>query len=239
MQQLRSRRRWYQTVHRFGMSTFLALSLVLFAFTNATMFLLAQIPQNVHAQIVPTSAQSTDTPQKPDTTQAVASNPTPQPVTPQSAPTRTPAPVRASTPAPASDTISIPSVGLSSQFVSVGLTSTNAVDVSPTLAGWFDHSSQPGTIGAAFFDGHNPGVFRKLPSVHVGAKITVARASGEVFNYTVVHIDTVMLVDVEMSDVLQPYGHASEGLNLMTCVGTYNNATGTTDQRLIVYAVRS
>jgi sortase (surface protein transpeptidase) len=152
-----------------------------------------------------------------------------------------PAPVLASTPTPtpAYDKVSIASIGLSSQFVAVGLTSTNAIDVNPSLVGWWNGSAQPGNPGAVFLDGHNPGVFRALPSVQVGAQISLTKASGEIFNYTVVHTEIVQLVGIDMNAALSPYAGASEGLNLMTCVGTYNSQLGSTDQRFVVYAVRS
>lgn len=142
------------------------------------------------------------------------------------------------TPTPAYDTVSIPSIGFSSRFVSVGVTATNAVDVHPSLVGWWNGSARPGSDGAAFLDGHNPGVFSNLPAIKVGASITINYANDTSYTYKVVHREVILLVDVDMTKVLKPYNGAAQGLNLMTCMGAYNPATGTTDQRLIVYAVR-
>lgn len=171
---------------------------------------------------------------KPSTATAKTSSTTPTPQTQRPAST----PVVAPTPAPAYDTVSIPSIGFSSRLVTVGLTATNAVDVHPSLVGWWNGSARPGSNGAAFLDGHNPGVFSSLPNIKVGAQITVKFASGESYTYKVVHRETIPLVNVDMNKALTPYGGASQGLNLMTCMGAYNPATGTTDERLIVYAVR-
>lgn len=152
------------------------------------------------------------------------------------APAPAPAPVRA---APAVDRLVIPSIGLNSQLVSVGLTGAGAVDVHPSLAGWWNGSAQPGTPGAAFIDGHSPGVLSPLTNIGTGAHISVNKADGQVYNYTVVFRETVALSSVDMRKALSVYGGAAEGLNLMTCAGTYIPSLGTTDQRLIVYAVRS
>lgn len=144
-----------------------------------------------------------------------------------------------SAPAPSYDRVSIPSLGLNSRYVSVGLTSTGNIDVHPSLVGMYNGNAQPGNPGAVFLDGHNPGVFSSLPRIGVGAQISMTKASGEQFNYTVVHTETVQLEGINMRRALRVHGGAAEGLNIMTCVGTYNPATGTTDQRFIVYAVRS
>lgn len=166
-----------------------------------------------------------------DTTVAT---PTAKPVT---APTP-PIQQTASQPAPAYDKVSIPSIGLSSQLVTVGLTNTNAIDVHESLVGWWNGSARPGSNGAAFLDGHNPGIFKNLQNITVGAKITISLVSGQSYTYTVVHREVVPLVGIDMKKALTPYANAKQGLNLMTCVGTYNPATGTTDQRLVVYATR-
>ncbi|MEO5949608.1 MAG: class F sortase [Candidatus Saccharimonas sp.] len=214
------------------------MGLSLFALTNATIFSLANATQHIPAQTITTPGNIHEETQATDTTPVATTIPT-SVVTPSPVPAPAPTPARAPAPTPVYDKVSIPSIGLSSQYVTVGTTATNAIDVNPTLVGWWNGSAQPGTFGAVFLDGHNPGVFRKLPSIQVGALITLTKASGEVFNYTVAHTEVVQLAGMNMGAALSTYGGASEGLNLMTCVGTYSAATGTTDQRLIVYAVRS
>jgi sortase (surface protein transpeptidase) len=151
----------------------------------------------------------------------------------------TPTPVALATPAPAVDRVIIPSIGLNSQYVSVGLTSNGAIDVHPTLVGVWNGSAQPGSTGAAFFDGHTPGVLTPLTGISVGSTITVQKADGQSFTYTVVYRETIALSAVDMRKALTVYGGSSEGLNIMTCAGTYIPSMRTTDQRLIVYAVRS
>jgi len=240
MQQLQSRYKWFQTFCRLRINVILAIALLAFAFTNTTIFLLVQTPQNVHAQTAPALVKTSVAPHQTEVAQPVATSvATSQNTTSQSVPAPKPTPTQAPTPAPAYDKVSITSIGLSSQFVTLGLTSTNAIDVNPTLVGWWNGSAQPGNPGSVFLDGHNPGVFSALPSIQVGAQISLTLADGEIFNYTVVHTEIDQLVGIDMNAALSPYAGASEGLNLMTCVGTYNWQTRTTDQRFVVYAVRS
>lgn len=158
----------------------------------------------------------------------------------QTVPVQTTKPAPAvSKPAPAYDRVSISSLGITSQLVTVGTTATNNIDVHPNLIGWWSGSANIGTPGAAFLDGHNPGVFSRLPNIGVGAVITITKANGEVFNYTVVHTETVQLAGINMHRALSTWNGATEGLNIMTCIGAYNPSTNTTDQRFVVYAVRS
>jgi sortase (surface protein transpeptidase) len=154
-----------------------------------------------------------------------------------SRPAHSPAPA-ITTPARVYDSVSIPSLGFSSELVTVGVTSSNNVDVHPTLVGWYNGSAAIGSKGAAFLDGHNPGVFSSLPGIAIGSQISIKKA-GVTYTYQVVYREIVPLVEVNMNKVLSVYGDDDEGLNLMTCIGAYNPSTGTTDERLIVYAVRS
>ena len=251
MQQLQSHYTWFCSYHRLRISAFLAMALLCFALANAAIFILTQTSQNVQAQTVPNVVETSKSAEKVAVVEvdpAVAATntetaTTQQTTRPVSTPTITPAPApaqpRAAIPAPSYDKVSIPGIGLTSRFVTVGLTNTNAIDVHPSLVGWWNGSAQLGSPGAVFLDGHNPGVFSRVPLMKEGVQISLTKASGETFNYTVVHVETVMLVGINMRAALTPYGGAREGLNLMTCVGAYNAQTGTTDQRLVVYAIRS
>lgn len=241
MQKLQTHLRWFRSFRRLRISGLLIMLLIV-ALINASLLLIAKQPDTVEAQTIPTpkTQQSAVVDEKPVETpqQAPAeATPSPQPA-PQPAPTPAPAPAPAQ-PAPAYDKVTIGSIGLSSQLVTVGTTATNAIDVHPSLVGWWKGSALPGTPGLTFLDGHNPGVFSKLPNIQVGAQISITKANGETFNYTVVHRETVQLAGIDMRKALTVHEGGAEGLNLMTCVGTFNNSTGTTDQRLVVYAIRS
>lgn len=243
MQKIRTHFNWFTSFRHLRLSASLIVVIFLFALVNASLFLLAKQPDNATALSTPTSKTGSNQTAKKVVAPTPVAEPTPAPQaaapTPAPAPAPAPQPAPTPKPAPVYDKVTIGSIGLSSRYVTVGLTSTNAIDVNPTLVGWWNGSSQPGSPGAAFLDGHNPGALSKLSRATEGMQITITKASGEVLNYTIVHTETVMLEGINMRAALSVYGGASEGLNLMTCAGTYNPNTGTTDQRLVVYAVRS
>ncbi len=136
------------------------------------------------------------------------------------------------------DRISIPSIGLDSSYVGVGLTKDGKIDVPVSTIGRWTGSAEPGTPGAGFYDGHTPGVFSSLSRLSVGARITITTKTGKVYHYKIVHRETVPLKTIDMRKALQVHGGASEGLNLMTCAGNYIRSQGTYDARLVIYAVR-
>lgn len=226
---------------RFRTSISLFIVFCFFTFANSVVFITAQLTNTVSAQEADSSeliepASSEPSSSLPETVKAAQASVTPEPA-------QTPRPVTAhpvaKKPVPTYDRVAIPSIGLSSRYVPVGVTTQNNIDVHPSLVGLYTGGAQPGDIGAVFLDGHNPGVFSALPSIDIGAQITLTKANGEIFTYTVVHTETVSLVGINMRKALRPYDGATEGLNVMTCVGAYNPQTGTTDERFVVYAVRS
>lgn len=164
---------------------------------------------------------------------------TPSPA-PTSQPVQSPQPTPHATVAVAKtgNIVTIPSIGLSAQIVNVGLTADNAIDVpAGRQVGYWTGSAVPGTPGATFLDGHVDGILAHLQRISVGQTFSV-RFNGQTFNYQVAHTETVALAGIDMNRALSTYGGASEGLNMMTCAGTYVPAIGTYDQRFVVYAVR-
>lgn len=161
----------------------------------------------------------------------VAPTPTPQAVVASAA-------VRPATPAVKGNTLSIAAIGFAAPVVNVGVTETNNIDVpAGAQVGRWTGGALPGERGAVFLDGHVDGVFANLRSVGVGHVVTMTYG-GQLFSYKVVHTETVPLDGIDMRRALSVYGGAPEGLNMMTCAGTFVRSMGTYDQRLIVYAVR-
>jgi sortase (surface protein transpeptidase) len=226
---------------RLRVSLFAVLTIALLFVVAFIAYSTTKAPASVNAASTPRQVIYI-TPPQPFTYPETKTTHSDAPAPAQPAPVATPV-VRQAAPAPVpvarTDRVVITAIGLNSPIVSVGKTSDNAIDVHPSLVGWYDRSATFGAPGAAFLDGHNPGVFRNLHALGIGAPITVERASGETLQYTVVYTETVPLEGIDMRKALRPFNGASEGLNLMTCVGTYNPRTGTTDQRFIAYAVRS
>jgi LPXTG-site transpeptidase (sortase) family protein len=135
------------------------------------------------------------------------------------------------------NSLSIASIGFQAPIVDVGVTADNAIDVPATKVGRWIGSAQPGMPGAVFLDGHVDGVFTRLNKLAVGQTISMVYG-GQTFRYQVVFTEVVSLAGIDMSRSLSVYGGNSEGLNIMTCAGTYIPSAGTYDKRLVVYAVR-
>lgn len=108
-------------------------------------------------------------------------------------------------------------------------------------AGWYSSSSKPGEVGAMVVDAHasgrlREGLFAYIDKMAVGDVITIEKGDGKKLNYRVTHTEEVPLDQVDMKKLLLPYGSATNGLNLITCSGSYVKASATYDHRTIVYA---
>lgn len=112
--------------------------------------------------------------------------------------------------------------------------------------GWYNKSSLPGTSsGALLIDGHvndalnHPGIFYSISTLRAGDEIKVERGDKQLFTYTVIKVEQKPVDQVDMSSLLHSYESGKEGLNLITCGGTYNYQNKTYDDRTMVYATRS
>lgn len=108
-------------------------------------------------------------------------------------------------------------------------------------SGWYTGSTKPGQSGAMLIDGHasgptREGLFAYLDTLKKGDEVTVERGDGETFSYTVRHVETVDLEDVDMQKLLQTYDGAEQGLNMITCAGAWMQDEKTFNQRTMVYA---
>ena len=188
-----------------------------------------------------TSAQAaTITKPSPETTVEVAPEPTR--TSAQPGPAVTKQPVRAntvkSTPVIRGNSITISSIGFQAPIVEVGLTAVNAIDVPAGMqVGHWNGSARPGSLGAVFLDGHVDGIFAGLSRLAVGQTVSV-NYDNQSYVYRVVHTEVVLLDGIDMNRALSVFGNAGEGLNMMTCAGTYMPAAGTYDKRLVVYTIR-
>lgn len=135
------------------------------------------------------------------------------------------------------NSLSIASIGFQGSIVDVGVTAENAIDVPASHVGRWIGSAQPGAPGAVFLDGHVEGVFARLNKLTVGQIVTM-QYNGQAFNYKVAFTEIVDLATIDMNRSLSVYSGATEGLNIMTCAGTYIPSAGTYDKRLVVYTVR-
>ncbi|MGW1198290.1 class F sortase [Streptomyces sp. NPDC002536] len=138
--------------------------------------------------------------------------------------------------------VSIPSIGVDSPLMRLGLNKDETVQVPPPekgmTAGWYTGSVVPGDAGASVIIGHNAtrngkAVFHDLKKVGKGTVIDVQRGDGQVLHFTVTDTETVRK---DAFPTRKVYGGTSEkALRLVTCAGDLDTDGHPVDN-LIVYA---
>ncbi|WP_329599977.1 class F sortase [Streptomyces pseudovenezuelae] len=141
--------------------------------------------------------------------------------------------------------VAVPSVGITSSLMELGLNKDRTVQVPPAeegmTAGWYTGGAVPGQIGAAVIIGHNDtrfgkAVFHDLKKIKEGADITVTDKSGKALHFTVTATESVAKNAFPTEKV---YGPTQErALRLITCDGDFD-AQGHPVDNLIVYATAS
>jgi sortase (surface protein transpeptidase) len=137
----------------------------------------------------------------------------------------------------------IPSIGVSTELVRLGLQKDRTVEVpqDATLAGWFDHGPVPGERGSSVILGHvdsaeGPAVFHALSDLRSGDPIHVERSDGSVARFEVRRVSTYANEDFPAQEV---YAGSKDqpALNLVTCGGEYDPARGGWQSNVVVYGV--
>ena len=172
----------------------------------------------------------------PDVPQAAALVVLPAPTGPIEA---APAPGAAQVAEPVS--LVIPSIGVTSALVHLGLTSSGALQVPPTtsVAGWYTGSPRPGSIGSAVIAGHidsvtGPGVFFRLSQLRRGDRVYVKRADGTL---AVFEVTAVQMYAKDAFPTAAVYGAVPDPeLRLITCGGTFDYTTRSYLSNTVVYA---
>ncbi|MFD9286851.1 class F sortase [Streptomyces sp. NPDC060030] len=144
--------------------------------------------------------------------------------------------------APAPTRLTVPSLGIDSELLRLGLNEDGTVEVPPAekgmTAGWYAGGAVPGEPGAAVLIGHNDtrfgkAVFHDLHTIAEGADIAVAGGGGKETHFTVTGTETVRK-DAFPTDKV--YGATDDRvLRLITCDGDFD-AAGHPVDNLIVYA---
>ncbi|MEV8564946.1 class F sortase [Streptomyces sp. NPDC051322] len=138
--------------------------------------------------------------------------------------------------------VSIPSIGVSSSLLRLGLNADGTVEVPPAdkgmTAGWYTGSTAPGERGAAVIIGHNDtrfgkAVFHDLKKLDKGADIAVLNTLGKSVHFTVTGTDSVSKKAFPTDKVYDKTPNAT--LRLITCDGSFD-AQGHPVNNLIVYA---
>ncbi|WP_228923551.1 class F sortase [Streptomyces sp. DH7] len=142
---------------------------------------------------------------------------------------------------PAPSHVSIPSIGVRSALMELGLNADGTVEVPPAekgmTAGWYTGGSAPGAPGPAVLIGHNDtrygrAVFHDLKEIDKGAEVLVRDAAGKTLRFTVTGKETV---DKKAFPTEKVYGPTKDStLRLITCDGEFD-AEGHPVDNLIVY----
>jgi sortase (surface protein transpeptidase) len=137
----------------------------------------------------------------------------------------------------------IPSIGVGTLTLHLGLQEGGALEVPPdgpgAPASWYEGSPAPGERGPSIFLGHvnatdgGPGVFADLRSLNPGDTVEVAREDGSTATFAVDRGEAYAKDDFP---TLQVYGNTDDAeLRLITCDG-YDPATGLFEDNYVVYA---
>lgn len=135
----------------------------------------------------------------------------------------------------------IPKLYINAPIDPVGVTPSGEMATSPSLQriAWYKDGAKPGSPGSAVFAGHyggpqEVGIFRTLDKLLVGDSFEVRTSSGSTSRYKVYKAETYALKDVPLQELFNKNDGAY--INLITCVGNWNNQTSTYDKRFVVYA---
>lgn len=158
-----------------------------------------------------------------------------------SVPGPTAAAVAASEPSLRPVRVVVPSVGIDSPLVNLGIAADGSIEV-PTdyqRAGWLNRSPPPGQRGPAVIAGHidsraGPGVFFRLSKLRTGDRVMVTRADGRVVSFSV---DGVGRYPKNAFPTDAVYGPVpGPALRLITCGGSFDRRSRQYHDNVIVYA---
>jgi sortase (surface protein transpeptidase) len=137
--------------------------------------------------------------------------------------------------------LSIPSLGIRTKLIHLGVSSDGTLQVPSrtTVAGWYTGSPRPGTVGSAVIAGHvdsrtGPGIFFWLRTLHRGDRIYVGRADGTMAVFTVTRVKKFTKDEFPTAAVYGPVPDAE--LRLITCGGIFDRSLGSYLSNVVVFA---
>ncbi len=139
-------------------------------------------------------------------------------------------------------TLSIPSIGVQSQIVPVGLEPDGEMEVPPaSQAGWYRYGPAPGaTTGTSVIAAHvdyggERGVFFDLRNIQVGDEVSVTDEAGASHRFTVAERYQVDKDQLPIAQIFVADGPA--GLTLITCGGSFDRGARSYRDNIVVRAV--
>lgn len=137
--------------------------------------------------------------------------------------------------------LTIPAIDVATSVGTLGLQADHQVMVptSTTTVGWYDGGAAPGQMGSAVILGHvdsylGPGVFFQLKTLKAGNRINLVLADGAETQFAVTKV--VEYSKTSFPDQLVYGAHGIQSLQLVTCGGTFDHATGHYESNIVVYS---
>ncbi len=137
-------------------------------------------------------------------------------------------------------TLRIPAIGVSLRLSTLGLNpnGTVQVPVKDQAPGWFRLGPTPGQMGSAVILGHvddykGPAAFYQLRALHQGDTVDVGLADGRVAHFAVRTVASYLKTQFPAQQVYGTHGYPA--LQLVTCGGQFNPATGHYLSNLVAY----
>lgn len=140
--------------------------------------------------------------------------------------------------------LKIPSINSQGIIRKLGVDENGAMMVPKNIyeIGWYEESAKPNDTkhGAVLVAAHvegptKAGVFYRLKDVSIGDTIELEDGAGRWYTYKVMDKRTYSKDAVDMRAALTPITEGKQGLNLITCTGTFMPGEHTYDQRLVVF----
>jgi sortase (surface protein transpeptidase) len=129
---------------------------------------------------------------------------------------------------------------MSSSLSQLGLNADRSpqVPTNYTEPGWYKLGPSPGQVGSAVILGHvdntkGPAVFFKLKSLKTGDKVDVSLADGAIAHFIVKTVATYLKAQFPSQEVYGSHGYS--GLQLVTCGGQFDSATGHYLSNVVAY----
>ncbi|MGP5726026.1 class F sortase [Arthrobacter rhombi] len=204
---------------------------------------IADTPTTSPTSSTPPTSMPTATPTKPQanakaTTESSSEAPEPKPKPtqgPEPKPLKRSQPVR----------LDIPSIGVDTDLLNVGLRSDGTIGVPPldpdAPAGWYKRGPSPGEQGPAVLLGHvtatadeGPAVFFKLGDLRKKDEISVTRADGKV---AVFKVTQIIQTKKDAFSSAGTYANTEDAeLRVITCGGEFNKSTLRHADNIVVHA---
>jgi len=137
--------------------------------------------------------------------------------------------------------LTIAKIGVNTEVGTLGLQPDHQIMVPDNThtVGWYKDGPTPGEIGSAVILGHvdstlGPGIFFYLKSLQAGDRVKLVLADGTITNFVVSKV--VQYSKSNFPDRLVYGSHGTRSLQLVTCGGAFDHATGHYESNIVVFS---